>query len=195
MHHIGPSLQFDKNGVFQNALLHVNPQSTQQIVQDLWTVIAATWFRPENGFILKFKASAATTETMPDTVIEVIAVLPDSEIEDITALPDSEILSSFIENRLLIVRCMRPSADTPEVWKETAKGPFLEDISNFLTSSSNSQTVCGVITIGTKVRFYRYDGQSSSALLMPLHEGTFDLRTENGREEVENMLYYIKLGE
>ncbi|KAJ5627222.1 hypothetical protein N7528_004649 [Penicillium herquei] len=92
--------------------------------------------------------------------------------------------------RLLIVRCKRPAADTPEVWEETVNGQFLEDLSAF--NKNPSKRVFGAIAIGTKVRFYKYDGNNSSALLMPLHEGTFDLRTEEDLVEVEKTLDYVK---
>ncbi|KAJ5720628.1 uncharacterized protein N7483_008562 [Penicillium malachiteum] len=75
--------------------------------------------------------------------------------------------SGYARRQLLIVKCKRPAADTPEIWEETVCGQFLGDISTFITNTS--QRVFGAIAIGT-----------------------FDLRTENGVEEVEKMLDYIK---
>ncbi|KAJ5720627.1 uncharacterized protein N7483_008561 [Penicillium malachiteum] len=179
MHSFGPSLQLDGNRVFHNALLHVNPQSPEQVVQDLWTVILATWFSPDDGYMLKFKASTIATESMPDSIIQVIGVVCNPEVSD-----------SFIQRQVLMVECKRPSADTPKGWETAIQNQVPDDMSQ---NWNTSERYYSAVAIGTKVRFFKWDGGAVDNLkLCPLHQGTFDLGSADGCMQVEEMVNHVK---
>ncbi|KAJ5702048.1 hypothetical protein N7488_009596 [Penicillium malachiteum] len=174
-----PSLH--NNPGFHLSLLSIKPNSPNSSVQVMWSAILGTWFRSRDsiGYQFFFQPSTLATEDASNVVFQVI---------EVTRSPEEP--SGFAQRQILMVECKCPFADTPEVWEESARRQLPADISTYLTNASPK--VIGVVCIGTKVKFYQYDGQNPSTTLSPLHEGIFDLRTEEDLVEVEKTLDYVK---
>lgn len=105
---------------------------------------------------------------MPDvTVIEVRAIVPNPHNTN-----------DLAERQILMVECKRPSSDTPSTWDDIITGQFADDISQNLNAAERP---FGAVAIGTKVRFYRFDGKAAlENQLSQLHQGTFDMVSEDG---------------
>ncbi|KAJ5700946.1 hypothetical protein N7493_011992 [Penicillium malachiteum] len=142
----------------------MEPNSHQIEVEVMWNGIIWEWFPGRERYMVYHNLSTPAPADAREALFEAVKIVDIPEETD--------------------------AADTPEIWEETVNGQFLEDLSAF--NKNASQRVFGAIAIGTKVRFYKYDGKNSSALLMPLHDETFDLRTENDVVEVEKTLGYVK---
>lgn len=165
---------------FISALFKIKPHSLEETVQVTWQAIIATWFPVPRGYRCHPKRPCLTNNNMPDAVvIQVIALDPNPINQD----------EDFAERQILLVECKRPSLDTPQEWDDTVKGQFQDDLSTNLNSSEKDFRA---VAIGTKVKFYRFDGQSTSQPLEPLHQGTIDMATDSGITEVERMMDYIK---
>ncbi|RAK96807.1 uncharacterized protein BO80DRAFT_365600 [Aspergillus ibericus CBS 121593] len=96
----------------------------------------------------------------------------------------------WAERQILLVECKRPSSDTPAGWENTIHGQFLDDLSQTLNAS---ERIYGAVAIGSKVRFYRFDGTApANQQLVQLHQGTIDMCAPNGIGQVESMMNYIK---
>ncbi|KAL3456633.1 hypothetical protein BJX64DRAFT_270331 [Aspergillus heterothallicus] len=173
-----PSLQ--NNIGFINALQLVKPNSLEETVQMVWQLIVTEWFPGRDGYKYSFKGPSLANGNMPDvTVIEVRAV-----VQNPRHTPH------WAERQILLVECKRPSRDTPLGWEDTLTAQLEEDMSQTLNDSGR---LFGAIAIGTKVRFYRYDGRADEGQTTTrLHQGTFDLREPAGISQVENMMNYIK---
>ncbi|PYH94557.1 hypothetical protein BO71DRAFT_450028 [Aspergillus ellipticus CBS 707.79] len=158
----------------------VKKHSLEETVQVVWQGILSKWFPFRQGYKWGIKGSTLSNNNMPDaTVIQVCALRPNPS--------DSE---DWAERQILLIECKRPSKDTPLGWDDTITGQFTDDLSATLNASGR---LFGAVAIGTKVRFYQWDGQVlPDGELCQLHPGTFDLATNDGIQEVENMMNFIK---
>lgn len=117
--------------------------------------------------------------------------MPDATViqieEHVSSGVDSE---EFAERQILLVECKRPSQDTPLGWNDTIQGQFQDDLQQTL---NGSERLFGAVAIGTKLKFYRFDGHAGLGnYLSPLHQGTLDLSESGDLPEIERMLNYIK---
>ncbi|KAJ9202493.1 hypothetical protein DTO164E3_2933 [Paecilomyces variotii] len=164
-----------------SALASIKPTSNEEVVMILWQTIIATWFPPYQGYKWGFKSQLLTTSNEPDGIV----------IQIVACVPNPRLSTEFTEFAIMLLECKRPSDDTPSGWESTVKGQFLDD----LETIGNPDPKCfGAVAIGTKVRFYRFDGREETLpqKLVQIHQGDIDLSTDAGRFEVGQMMDTVK---
>lgn len=164
-----------------SALASIKPTSNDKVVQILWQSIIATWFPPYEGYKWGFKSPLLTTSNATDGIA----------IQIVACVVNPRLSTDFTEYVIMLLECKRPSDDTPSGWDNTVKGQFLDD----LEAIGNPKAKCfGAVAIGTKVRFYRFDGrqQTLPQKLVQIHQGDIDLSTDAGRFEVGQMMDTVK---
>ncbi|GKZ81324.1 hypothetical protein AnigIFM56816_005839 [Aspergillus niger] len=171
---------FQNQMMFLNTIQLIKPHSLEETVQTLWQGIVHAWFPYEQHYKFGFKGATLANRNMPDvTVIKVMALQPNPR-----SSPD------WAERQIMMIECKRPSYDTPNGWNDTIEGQFLDDLQQTL---NHSEKLFGAVAIGTKVKFFRFDGKAPvNRMLTPLHRDTLDLKIPSQLIQVENMLDYIK---
>ncbi|PWY64614.1 hypothetical protein BO83DRAFT_381842 [Aspergillus eucalypticola CBS 122712] len=171
---------FQNHMVFLNTLQLIKPHSLEETVQTFWQVIVGDWFRYDQGYKLGIKGPTLANRNMPDvTVIEVMALQANPR-----STPD------WAERQILMVECKRPSYDTPNGWSDTIEGQFFDDLQQNL---NHSEKLFGAVAIGTKVKFFRFDGKAPvHRRLTPLHRDVLDLKIPSQLVQVEDLLNYIR---
>ncbi|PLB53283.1 hypothetical protein P170DRAFT_434976 [Aspergillus steynii IBT 23096] len=168
------------NPGFFSALQLVKSQSLEEAVQYVWQTIISTWFNSLDGYTVSYKASTLANNNEPDGIA----------IRVMELAPKIELSTDFAERQILLVQCNRPSSDTPAGWDGIVENRFRDDLSQTL---NDSEKLYGAVAIGTKVRFYRFDGKAPyNQQLTQLHAGAIDMNAPNGITEVENMMNYVK---
>lgn len=96
------------------------------------------------------------------------------------------------EKQIFLVQCKRPDkGTTPAAWQAA-----VDQLEHYCCAGNlnGSTRIFGVVAIGTKVRFWRYDAsadESQGPRLTPLHQGTIELLEGAGRDQAEQWLRYI----
>ncbi|KAK6814094.1 hypothetical protein RU639_010106 [Aspergillus parasiticus] len=92
--------------------------------------------------------------------------------------------------QVMKIECKRPSRDVPLSWDNTIRTQCRDVLSQ---TNNDPRQLFGIVAIGTKARFYRFDGEASSdQRLAQLHQGTLDMSDPTGIPQVESMMDYIK---
>jgi hypothetical protein len=174
-----PSLQ-DHIGI-ASALSAIKPDSHEEVVQMLWQLIVIEWFPSRQGYKYGFKAPLLTGNNAPDVIV----------IQIMERVPNPRASGDFTERQIMLVECKKPSADTPAGWENTVNGQVFDDLS---ASGNPSNRLFGAVAIGTKVRFYRFDGNASTRQqqLVQMHGGTIDIATTAGVTQVESWMNHVK---
>ncbi|KAL4966489.1 uncharacterized protein BDV14DRAFT_198944 [Aspergillus stella-maris] len=167
------------------ALALVTPTTHEEAVQKVWEVVTRSYFPDDESYRTRTKSASQSNNTTPDIkIFKVTARHPDSHWRKPT---------EWEERQILMIECKRPSRDTLLGWDDTIMGQFFDDLEATLNASGR---LFGAVAIGTKIRFYRYDGQLIPAdpnILVPLHLGILDIREDADYPEIAHWMDYIKL--
>ncbi|KAB8237019.1 uncharacterized protein BDW43DRAFT_308031 [Aspergillus alliaceus] len=112
----------------------------------VWQEIVSEWLPGREGYKWGFKD---LTLNMPDVaIIRVWALVQDPQVSD-----------GWTECQILLIECKRPSSDTSLGWHITLPAQLGDDLSQ---SPSFAERRFGTISIGKKLRFYRFDGRAQT---------------------------------
>ncbi|KAL4937342.1 hypothetical protein BDV06DRAFT_232643 [Aspergillus oleicola] len=166
------ALSADGNTLYNLPSYHMGmdailPTSHEEPVQNVWQIIATTYFPAAAHYRYGFKAPILSNNNMPDAIV--------IQIQPAQANPDPRNPNDWTERQIMLIECKRPSLDTPGGWTATTEGQFDDDCSQTLNAS---QRLFGAVAIGRKVVFYQFDGTvgvGGAGRRVPLHPGTLDL--------------------
>ncbi|KAL4792657.1 hypothetical protein BDV19DRAFT_391962 [Aspergillus venezuelensis] len=127
---------------------YIRPDSHEEPVQNLWQIIATTWFPAAAGYRYGFKAPILNNDNMPDIIV--IQIQPQAGHQN----PDPRNPNDWTERQIMLIECKRPSLDTPGGWHNTIDGQFEDDCSQTLNPS---QRIFGAVAIGRRVQFFQVD--------------------------------------
>ncbi|KAJ5952159.1 Cytochrome b5 [Penicillium vulpinum] len=175
-----PSLR--ANIAFAYTMHLMKPDSLEAAVQDVWQTIVSQWFTSSGGYVWAIK-------------VPILAKMPDDTVLRVTQgvqIPAGTF--PLIEHPILLVVCKRASSDSskaPLDWDDAMQSHFLHHISE--TPNSEMGRLFGAVAVGTRVRFYRFDGKAElDRRLARLHQDTFNLEEFNGHAQVEDIMNSIK---
>ncbi|PGH26492.1 hypothetical protein AJ80_01806 [Polytolypa hystricis UAMH7299] len=161
-----PSLRH--NHLFLNALVDIKPNSDESTVQMLWETIAMEWFPPPQGYRYTIKPSSQVASAVN---IRVSA------------------RKGASENRIFFIHCKMPGMDREDQWDFARHIPHIPELQAALHSPAKFYAA---LAIGTKVKFYMFDGQLVSQHLRPLQARPYDLTNEQGLAATESTLGFVK---
>ncbi|KAL3478288.1 hypothetical protein BJX99DRAFT_256613 [Aspergillus californicus] len=144
------------------ALGAIKPGSYEEPVQDLWKAIVNTYFSWHENYRNKSTGANQANDIQPNVkVIQIMAAAAD---------PVPQNASDWDERQILQVECKRPSVDD-----DVVTGRFVDDL---IMSINASRKLYEAVAIGTKVKFFKFDGNkllSDPDILIELHTGKIDL--------------------
>lgn len=165
---------------FFSALIAVKPDSGRHVAQTLWSVICASIFFSQDGYV-----SALNGPVMEDGTTQAIYELKSIAKEGVSG--------ELIERQILIMEIKSASEDTPSEWRRSLDEqlvPYLDQM-----ASNTNGRVYAAIAIGSRVRFWQWDGKAKiegASKIQLLHEVAYDMHTVGGCEKVEEVLVDIK---
>ncbi|KAL4778401.1 hypothetical protein BJX76DRAFT_366341 [Aspergillus varians] len=159
--------------------------SLEETVQDLWEAIVNTYFPWDENYRNKSKGTNQQNNTAPDVkMIQIMAKYANT---------NPRVAGDWAERQILQVECKRPSLDNARYgWDDVITGQFLDDL--FMNLNASKRTY-GVVAIGKKGKFFRFDGKKAAAepdALVALYSGKIDLGDETQFPQFAYWMDYIK---
>lgn len=190
---------FNENNLsFWSSLDDIERDSSTDIdpVKVLWTTILASWFPPSMYFTLIIKGNPSS-----DSITLTVEQLSENASKQVVKRP------------ILMLVCKSLSNDSPTEWQEStdSNGPLVDSLEKIETDSLISRgtgmnntadrRLYTALAIGAKAKFFRWSRggaqqqqhqqQQQQQQFKELHSGILDLRTNDGRVDLEATLAEI----
>ncbi len=180
---------FNKDNLsFRVSLKHIDRDSStdNEPVKVLWTTILASWFPTAPSFKLVIRANPSS-----DAITQTVKQVVKNASEQLVVKP------------ILMVVCKSLSNDSPTEWQEctSSNGPLVDSLEKTESDSMSIDTgaddaadrrLYAALAIGAKVKFFRWSRRGPpQQQFEELHSGILDLRTNDGRVDLEAALAEI----